>query len=151
MHHVTGQIYKEGVRLVVIMPDQAAGSVITVHRAGMIDVRIQRMKPVTIHSSAGIFSVLLFAVILACASAKNAPDENSPGKDCVHCHGEKLAGVKNVKLQCGSCHDLKPLDAGAIAGSAMKEIVTREPHVHKAKNMFSETPSCFMCHRQNDW
>ncbi len=128
----------------------AAGIVMTDLRAMINDMMTAKYKEL-IYWFAATICIFLFSVAIGCSSARVAPDDNSPGKDCVHCHGEKLQGVKNVKLQCGSCHDLKPLDASAVAAESMKEIITREPHVHKTKNIFSPTPSCFMCHRQTDW
>ena len=95
--------------------------------------------------------LLTAALLMNCASSRSPVDGNSPGFDCTHCHGGNLAGVRNTGERCGSCHDLKPLDAATVASPAIREIIDREPHVHRTKNMFRPTPSCFMCHRQTDW
>ena len=86
-----------------------------------------------------------------CASEQQAQQPESPFKECAHCHGKNFEGVRNVKLQCGGCHDLAPLAAGAIRSESIKNTILSEPHVHRGKNMFSSTPSCFFCHRRGEF
>ena len=86
-----------------------------------------------------------------CASDQQAAQPESPFKECAHCHGTNLEGVRNIKLQCGGCHDLAPLAAGAIRSQSIKDTIFSEPHIHRAENMFSNTPSCFFCHRRSEF
>jgi hypothetical protein len=79
------------------------------------------------------------------------PREKSFIDDCKHCHGEKLQGIHNVKDYCGECHDLSPLPVEKIQVEERKRGVNFEIHVHKTRNIFSGTPSCYFCHKKNDF
>jgi hypothetical protein len=126
-----------------------AADVMTAPREAAIDLETAEMKK-------KLFTSIIIGIICAlltgsCAVNNKKATEYSYGADCAHCHGEKLEGNKNTKLLCGDCHDLTPLPVEEMKSEKMKEIVLSEPHVHKTKNMFSNTPSCFLCHRQNDF
>lgn len=98
-----------------------------------------------------VFAAVIAISIEGCAITNKKASQYGYGEDCTHCHGEKLEGNKNIKLQCGECHDLVPVSAENIKSESIRGIVLSDPHVHKAKNMFSNTPSCFLCHRQTDF
>lgn len=102
------------------------------------------------HKTAIILLVITAIFAGACSFFRPA-EEHSFGDECKHCHGEKLQGVHNVKATCGQCHDLKPIRPEEITDAARKEAVLSEPHIHRVKNMFSSTPSCFNCHRRTDF
>lgn len=89
-------------------------------------------------------------LLFRCSTQNNLTD-SSYGKDCVHCHGDRLQGIKNIKRYCGECHTLRPLSIDAIESDEMKNVILGEPHIHKAENIFSSTPSCFSCHRRSDF
>lgn len=90
------------------------------------------------------------ALIVTCASLRGK-EEHSFGEDCMHCHGDRLQGINNVKAHCGQCHDLAPLAPEGVRDQARKETLLSEPHVHTTKNLFKSTPSCFNCHRRTDF
>ena len=70
---------------------------------------------------------------------------------CTHCHGENLQGINNTKAYCGECHDVSaPLAPDKVTDPEKKEALLTEPHIHKIKNVFTGTPSCFYCHRKED-
>jgi hypothetical protein len=96
-------------------------------------------------------SLIIAALVFSCALFRNIkPDEFT--NRCTHCHGEKLEGVNNVKAYCGECHDIsEQLAPEKIADAERKEAVLSEPHIHKIKNVFTGTPSCYFCHRKNDF
>ena len=101
-----------------------------------------------------IAAALIAAVICMCAQScaivNKKASEYAYGDECSHCHGKRLEGNRNVRRQCGGCHDLSPLPVEKIESAKIRETVLSEPHVHKTRNMFSNTPSCFLCHRQDD-
>ncbi len=99
-----------------------------------------------------IFLICFFAVLFSSTCVYFRPAEKHDfGDACKHCHGKRLQGIRNVKLYCGECHDLKPIRPGDITNAERKEAVLSEPHIHKTKNMFQGTPSCFDCHRRTDF
>jgi hypothetical protein len=96
--------------------------------------------------------ILLTLAPLGISLSQQKPEEQGSFTDaCKHCHGQKLEGVKKIKKKCGQCHDLKPLSVENIKSTAIKETVMQEPHIHRARNMFSNTPSCYLCHRKNEF
>jgi hypothetical protein len=95
--------------------------------------------------------ILISAVIFSCALSGNVKTNDLTEK-CTHCHGDKLQGYSNVKAYCGQCHDVTvPLAPENISDDDRKSAVTSEPHIHKIKNVFAGTPSCFFCHRKGDF
>lgn len=96
-------------------------------------------------------AVTAVILLFRCSAQRNILADSAYGRDCVHCHGEKLQGIKNIKRYCGECHTLRPLSIDAIESVEMKNILLGEPHIHKAENIFSSTPSCFSCHRKSDF
>ena len=101
--------------------------------------------------SVTIAMLFAFMPFQGCAVTNKKASKYSFGEECAHCHGEKLEGNKNIKKICGGCHDLAPLPVEKMKSEKMRAVVLSEPHVHKARNMFANTPSCFLCHRQTDF
>lgn len=85
-----------------------------------------------------------------CSSSQNKEGENAFAGECGHCHGKKLEGIYNTKSYCGQCHEVKKLPSDKITNQSIKDIILSEPHIHKTKNIFNGTPSCFFCHRKNE-
>lgn len=98
-----------------------------------------------------LIAVTVVIIPFRCSTQKNNLADSAYGKECVHCHGDSLQGIKNTKRYCGECHTLRPLPIDAIASVEMKNVLLGEPHIHKAANIFSSTPSCFSCHRRGDF
>jgi len=99
-----------------------------------------------------IFLICLFTILFSSTCVYFRPAEKHDfGDECKHCHGKRLQGIRNVKLYCSACHDLKPLRPGEISNAERKEAVLSEPHIHTTKNLFQGTPSCFDCHRRTDF
>jgi hypothetical protein len=112
---------------------------------------ITDMKKTTAFIILIILTTAMTVCLDRCAIVNKKATEHSYGEDCAHCHGERLEGNRNVKKHCTPCHDITPLPVEKIQSEKIKGIVMQEPHIHKAKNMFSNTPSCFLCHRRNDF
>ncbi|TAL33451.1 MAG: hypothetical protein EPN93_13810 [Spirochaetes bacterium] len=97
-----------------------------------------------------LLSCTLACVLFTCSSAQKL---DSFTETCAHCHGDRLQGVHNTVVACGDCHDLSigPLSPDKMKDKIKREAVLSEPHIHKTKNMFRSTPSCFNCHRRGDF
>jgi hypothetical protein len=94
-----------------------------------------------------IILIILVSVVTACGLFRDYKPDRSTEK-CSHCHGSKLEGINNIKSNCGECHDvLDPVAPENVSDTDMKEALFSEPHVHRIKNVFAGTPSCFNCHR----
>lgn len=97
------------------------------------------------------FIIMSVLDMISCALFRSIEinDFTSP---CSHCHGKNLEGVSNTKLYCGNCHDItSELTPENIKDENMREAVLSEPHIHKIRNVFTGTPSCFYCHREGDF
>jgi hypothetical protein len=98
-----------------------------------------------------IFCIVLIPV-LECAISKNIKPDNDYTEQCTHCHGDRLQGINNVKSYCGQCHDTSvPLSPDKVTDEDRKKALLSMPHIHKTKNLFTGTPSCFYCHKKNDF
>jgi hypothetical protein len=109
------------------------------------------MKNTMIRIILTLTAVTAAFLLFRCSAQRNILADSAYGKECVHCHGDTLQGIKNVKRYCGECHTLRPLSIGAIKSNEMKNVLLGEPHIHKTENIFSSTPSCFSCHRKSDF
>ncbi len=109
-------------------------------------IKTMKNRRICILSFTGL--AVLALALFTCSSAQKL---DSFTETCAHCHGSKLQGVHNYVQVCGKCHDLKPLAPGDIMDKTRREAVLSEPHIHKNKNMFRPTPSCFNCHRKGDF
>ena len=97
-----------------------------------------------------VFFAVIFTALAAgysCAIVHSRPELNDFTQQCTHCHGERLEGVRNTAHRCCDCHELKPIAASEVTSKIRRDAIMSEPHVHKGKNMFGGTPSCFSCHR----
>jgi hypothetical protein len=97
---------------------------------------------------------IMFVIVVSvwsCALFRDVkPDDFT--KKCTHCHGEKLQGINNAKATCGECHDISvPLIPENVTNPEIKETLLSDPHIHKAKNIFTGSPSCFYCHRNGSF
>ena len=94
---------------------------------------------------------IIGASIISCALFRDFKTDNFTNK-CTHCHGDQLQGINNTKATCGKCHDTSvPLSPENISDPEKKETVLSDPHIHKTKNIYSGTPSCFYCHRNGSF
>ena len=97
-----------------------------------------------------LLSLSMFIIPIACKSPA-VKEKNSYGDECRHCHGKELQGIHNVKKYCGQCHDELTLRPDQIKLQERKDGVFNGIHDHKTDNVFKSTPSCFFCHRRNDF
>ncbi len=94
-----------------------------------------------------ILLFILGLIVAGCAFFRDFQPDSSTDK-CSHCHGSNLEGINNTKAYCGKCHDISnPVTPENVSDRDMKEALLSEPHIHKIKNVYSGTPSCFNCHR----
>ena len=93
--------------------------------------------------------MVLAAAIVMCKSGTIG--EHQYGDECKHCHGDRLQGIQNVKQYCGECHDPLKMSMGEIQVQERKDAILNGAHVHNTDNIFKSTPSCFYCHRRNDF
>lgn len=97
------------------------------------------------------FYILSFIMVLTMCSSGSVEEKHSYGDECKHCHGDRLQGIQNVKEYCGECHDPLKMSIGQIQVQERKDAVLNGAHVHTTDNIFKSTPSCFYCHRRNDF
>jgi hypothetical protein len=104
------------------------------------------------HTVPCLAALLAAAMIFtACALTRDLRTDEFSSK-CSHCHGENLQGINNAREYCGRCHDSSaPLPVESLPDSETKSVLMSEPHVHRAANLYTGTPSCFYCHRNGSF